>query len=507
MLICTGCNIEYEEDKKYCKFCGDPLVPKTEPASTQKKVNKNEDERSDENLFCPHCKLSYEFGSSCIQCGSPLTHQSPPQTEEEPKIAHPPQVEEKPYEEERSQKKQTEPSPKNLICPACKIAYESGNYCIKCGAALITQISTELKQEPEIVSSPEEKGKTSPLETLQEQLIQAPRQNLICPDCKIIYERGDTCIRCGSALVSQIQSQEGERSKSPEPQEVIPFIPESDDGRLLRGESKKPFFSDTDEWDWGIFEQVKKKEVGVTQLPKPVYKEEQAQPHAPEQPAKKSTDELERRLILPQKRKKDYRRLFMEIGSITLMVVAGGYFLWSIFSHLTKQPEPASPTFKEESSQGLPRSTSPTVPTTSMTESEGSQNTAPTPPLPLTASETSHEEIQKIEDIKILLENIRQANLQKNIDLFISCYAIDFKDREGKKKATLTYWKNFDYLDLSYELKDPSISVDSAKARVEWLIKISPKTGGHSQEIKTLLDVLLKREESGWKIKEVKQMG
>ena len=115
--------------------------------------------------------------------------------------------------------------------------------------------------------------------------------------------------------------------------------------------------------------------------------------------------------------------------------------------------------------------------------------------------------MQEIENIKALLENIRQANLQKNIDLVISCYATDFKDREGKKKTTLTYWKKFDYLDLSYDLKNPSISADTAKARVEWLIKISPKTGGQPQESKTILDVTFKKEEGDWKIKEVKQGG
>jgi len=475
MLICTGCNIEYEEDKKYCKFCGDPLVPKTEPISTQKKVNKNEEERSDGKLFCPHCKLIYEFGSSCIQCGSPLARQSSPQTKEEPKIAHRPQAEEKPHEEERSQKQQAETSPKNLICPVCKIAYENGKYCIKCGSALITQIPTELKQEPEIALSPEEEGKSLQLQTLQEQLIQTPRKNLICPDCRIIYERGDTCIRCGSALMTQIPPKEEEKSQLSELPEVNPSTPQPEGESPLRIDSKKPSFS------------------AQTQTPE-------------QQPAKKSTDDLERRLTLPKKPKKDYRRLFLEVGGITIMVVAGGYFLWSIYSHLIKRPEPMTPISKEGATQVLHRSSSSTNPTASNTEPVETH-----PPFPSADSETpskmSYAEIQEIENIKTLLENIRQANLQKNIDLFISCYAIDFKDREGKKKATLTYWKSFDYLNLSYDLKNPSISVDLAKAKVEWLIKISPKTGGQAQESKTLLEVILKKEEGGWKIKEVKQVG
>jgi ketosteroid isomerase-like protein len=119
-------------------------------------------------------------------------------------------------------------------------------------------------------------------------------------------------------------------------------------------------------------------------------------------------------------------------------------------------------------------------------------------------SKTSSAEVAEIRNIKTLLEDIRQANLEKNIDLFISCYATDFKDREGKKKTTLAYWKRFDYVDLSYDLKDASISGDTAKAKVEWLIKTSSKAGDRPQENKSILDVLFKREDGEWKIKEVK---
>jgi hypothetical protein len=134
---------------------------------------------------------------------------------------------------------------------------------------------------------------------------------------------------------------------------------------------------------------------------------------------------------------------------------------------------------------------------------ETEQNTA----IHSTPSDAVVAETLEIKKIKGMLENIRQANLKKNIDLFLSCYSIDFKDREVKKKATLDNWKKFDYLDLSYDLRNPSISGDTAKAKVEWLIKIFPTTGGKPQESKTILDVLLKKEEGEWKIKEVKLVG
>ncbi len=113
-------------------------------------------------------------------------------------------------------------------------------------------------------------------------------------------------------------------------------------------------------------------------------------------------------------------------------------------------------------------------------------------------------EPKEAEKIQLLFETIKQANLKKNIDLFMSCYSIDFKDRKRKRLDTLESWKNFQYLDLTYQLKEQTVSGDTANVRVEWLMKVTQK-GSRKQEVnRTLLDVILKREEDRWKIKEIK---
>jgi ketosteroid isomerase-like protein len=196
------------------------------------------------------------------------------------------------------------------------------------------------------------------------------------------------------------------------------------------------------------------------------------------------------------------------------MVVAGGYFLWAIYSHLiARPPESKTATSRKLISQISPRPSTST--TSALPVAETKENSSPSqeitasapPPAPSNTTAPDHVGAETVEigKIKDLLEKIRQANLRKDIDLFLSCYASDFKDREGKKKATLAHWKNFDYMDLSYDLKNPSISGDTAKARVEWRIKITPYSGGRSLESKTILDVTLRKEEEEWKIEEVKQ--
>jgi uncharacterized protein YbaR (Trm112 family) len=402
--------------------------------------------------------MIYEFGSSCIQCGSPLERKIPITEKEVPEVD--PKT----------------PRP-NLICPTCKVMYEDGNYCIKCGLTLVPQTSAQTEEEPGISQSPEGEEEPIPLQTFQEQRNEAPHERLICPDCKIIYERGTSCVRCGTALVTKISSQEEKKTEQPEVSEA------------------------------------KKEELQIAPTPEQEIKEELPQTEPPEEkPSRKKGEEFGKGIILPRKPKRDYRRLSRDVGGITIMVVAGGYFLWAIYSHLiTRPPEPKTATPKEAMSQVIPNLPPSANSGRSVTESEElkyektRQSSSISKEMTSSVPASSSLATQEIENMKALLEKIRQANLRKDIDLFLSCYAFDFKDRDGKKKATLAHWKNFDYMDLSYDLKNPSISGDSVKARVEWLIKITPYSGGRPQESKTILDVTLTKEGEGWKIKEVKQ--
>jgi ketosteroid isomerase-like protein len=482
MLVCKNCNIEYEEGKKFCKHCGDPLVPKDEPLSAPKKVNRSEDENSDGKLICPVCKIVYEFGSSCIQCGSPLGRQMPPGGKEESESAH-----------------RTGPAEKESPLLTSK------------------EIPSQEKEEPNIPRESVAEEKPLQVQTIQEQLIEAPRKKLICPDCGIIYERGTSCVRCGSSLVPQTASQEKQKPKSSDAETPPSTSPPKASGEIskmdldqdLVGATMQPPVLSPKEKDLGVSQPVKRKEIG------PSLEELFQDKPLEQQPPKKATDQVEKRVSSAKKPKRDYRRLFLEVGGITVMVLAGGYFLWSVYLHLiAKSPEPRSLTSQEAVSQTFSSSSSTADPATTTPESRGFKNTEESSTVSKEAippslfhsdtSNTSSTEVVEVRDIKALLEDIRQANLEKNIDLFISCYATDFKDREGKKKTTLAYWKRFDYVDLSYDLKDASISGDTAKAKVEWLIKTSSKAGARPQENKSILDVQFKKEEGEWKIKEVK---
>jgi ketosteroid isomerase-like protein len=345
-------------------------------------------------------------------------------------------------------------------------------------------------------------------------------------------------VRCGSALVPQTSSKEKEKPKSSDIEFNLPpsepdgleatfgptFQPELKTKDSDRGPGAAPSQSSPSGpkgQDVGVTERGKKREFRAAPAPELSLEEQFLQAQTPEQPvAKRSANDLLKGLTFLSKFKKDYRRLGIEVGSIMIMVLAGGYLLWSVYSYFTKPKpsEPGAPVSKNVAIQSLPNSSSSTPPAAPVVESRESKSTegspsissssiskeaAPAPPPLPDTSGTPSTEIREIGNIKIVLENIRRANLHEDIDLFLHCYASDFRNREEKRKATLANWKIFNYHDLSYDLKKTSISDNTAKARVEWVIKTSSKEGGRRQENKSILDVTFKKEEGRWKIEEV----
>ena len=160
----------------------------------------------------------------------------------------------------------------------------------------------------------------------------------------------------------------------------------------------------------------------------------------------------------------------MIAGGILILMVTLGYFFWQ----------------KPSSSNAL-------------SEEIGSPSAGTSSPQ--SQSPVSKKEAERV---RSLFENIRQANLKKNIGLFMSCYSRDFEDKEGKRLATLETWENLNYLDLSYHLKNQTITGDTADVRVEWLIRTSPKAGGQPQDTRSVLNVTLSREDGNWKIKAIR---
>lgn len=379
-------------------------------------------------LFCKKCRTEYDGDKRfCPQCGSFMIMKE---------VA--------PADFGNTENSAEEKPKEKYICPDCKIIYEKTKSCIRCGAGVVPLSTLQPKEENETIQEPEVNKDSSQVLTTQEWLESSP-EHLVCPACKKEHLGGKVCIRCGTGLVPPGSPPNEEKAKKTRP---------------AVAKAPKTMSSPSPEFETELFE------------------DETSEP----QPSKLSVQEQIKKGRLVRKIKKDYPRMALNWGGITIICIAIGYFLWSTYSHIgiNKPDSLAHPPSKDKVSS--PVGTSLAIP-------------------PSSGSVTEAEEIDKIRD---LLENIRKANLAKDINLFISSYSRDFKDREGKKRATLESWGNFNFLDLTFDLRSPAVAGNTVRAQIEWLVRFSPKSGGQPQESKTTLDVVFKKEDGDWKIGEIK---
>jgi hypothetical protein len=351
-----------------------------------------------------------------------------------------------------------------LVCMKCHMEYEEGTpFCSNCGGDLVT------KEEPKPEKEDKKKGGGV-----------KPDERLICPKCHLLFEKLTSCIRCGTPLVTQSAlkemkesppppAPEGKKTESkPAPRSEVKKEPSPVPSAMKppveprRGEPKQPYAAD-------------------------MMQEPSSMEAAEKSPEKELPEDKREKALKLEKRKKSFFYSLHGILSIILLLMVAIYFLItqlltgervgpgaSSSKKTIESPEKESSTISKEASPAVPSSALPVV------------------LLP--------QEIQKLLD---LLEDIRQANLKKNISLLMSCYASDYEGLEERRRTALQSWERYNYLDLDYVLKVESVSIDSAKARVEWQIRSIPIAGGQTEEGKSALYVLFQKEKNKWKIKEV----
>jgi len=402
-----------------------------------------------------------------------------------------------------------------VICPQCNIEHDSTEeFCKKCGKYLLSvEDPVPSKEKPEV--------------------------DLICPKCQLPHKNGKYCRKCGSLLMNRVALQKTEvqplekklakkwskewRKLSKEENELKSCVSKLEDqgtgistevvDPLLvryrdRLESLLPLHREIE----AEIESIRKRASGEidcleNQL-KPVQKrlEEFQSLYKLGGVTKvdflKEKKELRKEMKSIEKSQRKFRRILSLLpgraaepflpsgqsrsflrplpltagGFILLLIVAGAYLLWQWYT------QPDKPVSKEVAA----------VPAPSPSPSPSPSDTQP-------AAES-----KEADKIGPLFDNIRQANLQKNIDLFMSCFSRDFSGMEGKRKDTLKMWETFNYHDLSYDLKKQTISGDTADVRLEWLVKTSEKASGKPHDGKTVLDVTLKLEDGRWKIKDIR---
>lgn len=398
---------------------------------------------------------------------------------------------------------------KMVICPQCNIEHDPlEEFCKKCGKFLLSvEDPVPAKEKPEV--------------------------NLICPRCQALHKQGKYCRKCGSLLMQRTPSQRTDvqpLEKKSVKRWVKEWLNLLEEERELESCMSK-LEAQGDHISTHVIDPLIVRYKDRLESLLPLHQEIERELESFRKRTTEEIDHLENQLKPIQKRLEEFQSLYKssavtkadflrekkeltkEIksierslrkfrhifsllpgpvgenvespelaggllrpltlttgGVILLLIIAGGYLLW----------------------QQHPRFNRPI-------STEVTPSPPPSPPDPQTVTEN-----KEGEKIGSVFENIRRANLQKNIDLFMSCFSRDFNGAEGKRKDTLKMWEAFNYHDLSYDLKKQAISGDTADVRLEWVVRTSERVGGKPHNGRTVLDVTLKREDGHWKIKEIK---
>jgi ribosomal protein L40E len=396
-----------------------------------------------------------------------------------------------------------------VICPQCNIEHDPlEEFCRKCGKFLLSV------EDP---AAPKENTEV----------------NLICPRCQVLHKKGKYCRKCGSLLMQQTASERVD-AQPLEKKLVKRWVKEW--SKLLEEERKLKSYMNRleargENVSTDVINPLIVRYKDQLEALSPLHREIEKELESIQKRTTGEIDRLVNQLKPVQKRFEEFQSLYkdgavtkadflrekkglrQEINSIEgslrkfryilfllpsqggenvdspglvggllrpstlatgavilLLIVAGGYLLWQQY-----------PQFKRPIST---ESTPPSLP-------------SPRDPRIVAGDEEA-------EEIGSVFENIRRANLQKNIDLFMSCFSRDFNGAERKRKDTLKMWETFNYHDLSYDLKKKTIAGDAADVRLEWVVKTSERVGGKPHNGRTVLDVTLKREGGAWKIKAIK---
>lgn len=108
-----------------------------------------------------------------------------------------------------------------------------------------------------------------------------------------------------------------------------------------------------------------------------------------------------------------------------------------------------------------------------------------------------------IEGVKKLLDKIKRANIEKDIELFESCYSKDYEGLNKRIENALALWRNFDFVHLEYILKDNIIKEKEGTIRIGWDMKVRSRDKGVVNEVKDDLTVFIIKEGDSWKIRRV----
>jgi hypothetical protein len=118
---------------------------------------------------------------------------------------------------------------------------------------------------------------------------------------------------------------------------------------------------------------------------------------------------------------------------------------------------------------------------------------------PAAASLPTVEVLKK--QLEELLQNMREAQLKKDLDGYMHNYSRNFPELAKKRQATVKNWDLYHYLDLEFKLEDVKLLITgNALALVTWDITYQDADSEESKKFRQTFKVRFSNETDKWRI-------
>jgi hypothetical protein len=128
------------------------------------------------------------------------------------------------------------------------------------------------------------------------------------------------------------------------------------------------------------------------------------------------------------------------------------------------------------------------------------------PPAP-GQPETAPPVVSLLDQVSAVLSNLQEAQLKKNIFLYMSCYSYIFPTLDDRRQEVLKSWENFNFISLNFDLEDlKSLGPDRARAKVTWDIQVQNRQTQEFQNFTQAYKVGFAQEMGHWRIRSLEEI-
>lgn len=165
---------------------------------------------------------------------------------------------------------------------------------------------------------------------------------------------------------------------------------------------------------------------------------------------------------------------------------------WLFISGISTPPAPAPPVPKVILEKPVPVAPAPAPPPPVSPAGEGGAPPAPERSLSAAALK---------DQLTELLNQLREAQLKKEISLYSQAFAPHFPDFDKRRQKTLAVWEAYDYSSLDFELTEVKLlDADHAQAAVTWKLNIQQKTTQTAKSETQSYKVWFAKDAGKWRI-------